>query len=137
MLFHCGISPIVLEILSTICHFLLLFETVFPNSRSLFFLYGEFIILALPSTTPFSIPVISIIAEKYKHESRNWEWGKDRWKERKMKEKRKRGKGMRDGRGRREGMRGRGREKEEYKKFGGEGEKKDNQNFCILSLNYL
>lgn len=45
-----------------------------------------------------------------------------------MKEKRERGKGMRDGRG---------REKEEYKKFGGEGEKKDNQNFCILSVNYL
>lgn len=44
---------------------------------------------------------------------------------------------MRDRSRRREGMRERGREKEEYKKFGGEGEKKDNQNFCILSLSYL
>lgn len=73
-----------------------------------------------------SLPVISVIAEKYKHEPRNWECEK-------------RG-GKREGDERGEGKEGRTEgegEGEEHKKFGGAEGKKDNQNFCILSLNYL
>lgn len=64
---------------------------------------------------------MSVIGEIHKGEPRNREWRKERWRQR----------GMKEGRKERE------RERKECKKFGGAGEKKDNQKFCILSLNYL